>query len=209
MKICIFGADGRTGVEVVKYAKSKGYDVVAFVYSDTSNNYFPQGVEIKKGDVMNYADTLEVMRGTEAVISVLGHIKDSDPRMQTKGVQNIVKAAKELRIGRVLSLTGTGARIEGDTPSAIDIVLNVMVKLVDPDRIQDGVEHVNVLRNSGLTITIVRVLKLSKSNAPFTDYKLTDGGPAELQTSRKKVAHVLVDIINDEKYFNKFPVVSA
>ena len=44
MKICIFGADGRTGVEVVKYAKSKGYDVVAFVYSDTSNNYVkPRG----------------------------------------------------------------------------------------------------------------------------------------------------------------------
>ena len=32
-KICIFGADGRTGVKVVETAISKGYDVVAFVYA--------------------------------------------------------------------------------------------------------------------------------------------------------------------------------
>lgn len=38
MNICIFGAGGRTGVEVVRYAQEKGYRVAAFVYSESSKN---------------------------------------------------------------------------------------------------------------------------------------------------------------------------
>jgi putative NADH-flavin reductase len=208
MKICIFGADGRTGVEVVKYAKEKGYDVVAFVYNENSNKYLPEGIEIKKGDVMDYTKVTDAIKGTDAVISVLGHIKGSDLLMQTKGMENIVNAMKENGTRRVLSLTGTGARVAGDTPSLIDTLLNFIVKLVDPDRINDGVKHVEVLKNSGLDFTVVRVLKLSKSDELFNGYKLTDGGPAELQTSRKKAAQVLVDLVSDNTYINKFPVIS-
>lgn len=209
MKICIFGADGRSGVEVVKYAHQKGYEVFAFVYSDSSNKFFPEGTKIIKGDVMNYDDVFSAIDGVDAVVSVLGHIKGSDPLMQTKGMINIVKAMKELNVKRVLSLTGTGARAENDKPSVIDIFLNFIVKLVDPNRINDGVEHVKVLRNSNLDWTVVRVLKLSKKDSEVGEYKLTEGGPAELQTSRKKVAKVLVDLIDDKKYIGKLPVISV
>lgn len=210
MKLCIFGADGRTGVEVVNCANKKGIEVVAFVYSDSSNKYFPKnGITIIKGNVMDYESVLSALHGADAVISALGHIKGSDPLMQTKGMQNIVKAMQELGIKRVLSLTGTGARVEGDHPSLIDKVLNFIVAKVDPDRINDGVEHVKVLQNSNLDWTVVRVLKLGKSEKEVIDYKLTDGGPAELLTSRKKVAKVLVDLINSKDYMGKLPVVSG
>ena len=139
MKICIFGADGRSGVEVVKYAHQKGYEVFAFVYSDSSNKFFPEGTKIIKGDVMSYDDVFSAIDGVDAVISVLGHIKGSDPLMQTKGMINIVKAMNDRGVKRILSLTGTGARVENDTPSIVDIFLNSIVKLVDPDRINDGV----------------------------------------------------------------------
>ncbi len=208
MKICIFGADGRTGVDVVNYAQSKGYDIVAFVYSNNSNKHFPSNVLIQQGDVMNYEHVVNALKDTNVVISVLGHIKGSDPFMQTKGMRNIVRAMNELGISRILSLTGTGVRVTGDTPSIIDKILNYIIVRIDPDRITDGIEHVRVLKESGLDFTVVRVLKLSKNSSSFGAYKLTDGGPAELQTSRKKVAHILVDLIDDQTYFRKFPVVS-
>lgn len=209
MKICVFGADGRTGIQVVKYAVNQGFEVVAFVYSDSSNKYFPKDVVIQQGDVMNYEKVFNAIEGTAAIISVLGHIKHSPPLMQTKGMKNIVQAMKSLGIHRVLSLTGTGARAPEDTPSILDKILNFFVKIVDPDRIYDGVEHVKVLRDSGLDFTILRVLKLSNSDTEFTQYRLTDGGPAEWQTSRNKVAKVLVDLINDKKYIGKLPVISG
>jgi len=56
--------------------------------------------------------------------------------------------------------------------------------------------------------TIVRVLKLSNSPKMNQKYRLTTGGPAELHTSRKKVAQVLVDLIEDKNYIRKMPVVS-
>jgi putative NADH-flavin reductase len=196
MKICIFGADGRTGREVVQSAKDKAHEVVPFSYSEGQ-------------DVMDYEAVRKAINGCEAVISTLGHIKGSDPLMQTKGIGNIVKAMKELGIRRVLSMTGTGARVAEDKPSLADRFLNFGVKLVDPERINDGVEHVKVLQESGLDWTIVRVLKLSKSDAEAKDYKLTDHGPAELLTSRKKVAKVLVDLLDDTNSYGKLPVISG
>lgn len=209
MKICVFGADGRTGLEVVNYAKNKGYDVIAFVYNDNSSKYFSNDILIKNGNVMDYNRVREALEGAGVVISVLGHIKGSDPLMQTKGITNIVNAMKELGIKRILSLTGTGARVEGDKPSIIDRIMNLIVKAIDPNRINDGVKHIKVLQDSGLDFTIVRVLKLSKDDKECKNYNLTDGGPAELQTSRKKVAKVLVDLIDDKKYLYKFPVISG
>jgi len=196
MKICIFGAAGRTGREVVQSAKAKAHEVVPFSYSDGK-------------DVMDYEAVRNAINGCEAVISTLGHIKGSDPLMQTKGIGNIVKAMKELGIRRVLSMTGTGARVAGDKPSLVDRCLNFGVKLVAPDRINDGVEHAKVLQESGLDWTIVRVLMLSKSDSEAKGYKLTDHGPAELLTSRKKVAQVLMDLLDDTNSYGKLPVISG
>jgi len=209
MKLCVFGAGGRTGVEVVRYAHSLGFEVTAFVYHDMPKGFFPDGVSIQKGNVMDYDSVEEALRGADAVISALGHVKGTDPLMQTRGITNIVHAMKKHGIKRVLSLTGTGARVEGDTPSIIDRLLNVLIKLVDPNRIRDGLKHVEVLEESGLDFTIVRVLKLGNSNKECENYTLTDGGPAELQTSRKKVPKVLVDLINDKQYIAKQPIISG
>ncbi len=209
MKLCVFGADGRTGVEVVKYAIEQGHEVTAFVWGDGPYTYFPKDVRIQKGDVMDYTAVTQAIQGSDAVISVLGHIKGSDPLMQTKGMKNIMGAMQALGVRRVLSLTGTGARVSGDTPSLVDKFLNFIVGLVDPDRINDGVEHVKVLQNSSLDWTVVRVLKLSKIDTDVRTYTLTQGGPAELQTSRKKVARVLIDLISDGASIGACPVISG
>jgi putative NADH-flavin reductase len=209
MKICIFGAAGRTGVEVVHCARGHGFEVVAFVRGAGSNRGFPTDVAVQRGDVMDYASVLEAIRGSGAVISVLGHVKGSAPFMQTKGMFNLVKAMGETGIKRVLSLTGTGARVEGDKPSFLDRVLNCMVGIVDPARINDGVEHIKVLRESNLDWTVVRVLKLGNSNREIKQYKLTAGGPAEPLTSRKKAARVLVDLVNNNEYTGRLPIISG
>lgn len=209
MKLCIFGAGGRTGVEVVKYALRQGFEVIAFVHSDSSRAYLPEGISIQQGDVMDYDKVEEALKGVDAVISVLGHVRGTDPRMQTTGITNIVRAMRKNGIKRVLSLTGTGARVEGDKPSIIDRLLNVVIKVVDPNRISDGLQHIEVLKESGLDFTIVRVLKLSNRKKESKNYMLTDGGPAELQTPRKKVAKVLVDLINDTNYISKQPIISG
>ncbi len=209
MTLCIFGADGRTGKEVLQYALGENHDVVACVFHAVPDGYFARGVVVREVDIRNYDSVKDVLHDCGAVISVVGHIRGSHPRMQTDGMKNIVRAMEELGVKRILSLTGTGARAEGDTPSRIDRILNVLVERIDPDRIHDGRKHVEVLKASSLDWTVVRVLKLSSSGRDVTGYRLTPGGPAELMTSRKKVAKILVDLVPDTQYVRMLPVVSG
>ena len=209
MKICIFGADGRTGSEIVKYAKSKGYEITAFVYTGSILSFSSNDIKIIEGDVLDYHQVSLACTDVDVIVSALGHVQGSDPRMQTKGIINIVRAMKEINLTRIISLTGTGVRVQGDTPSTIDKILNYLVTLLDRNRMVDGIEHAKVLQQSGLDWTIVRVLKLNSSQKSIKNYTLTSGGPAELLTSRKKVSKVMIDLIEDTRYSNALPVVSA
>lgn len=208
MTICIFGAEGRSGVEVVKQALSRGHQVTAFVYDKKSLAYIPDGAKVYLGNILNYNEVLNAIDRVDAVISVVGHVKNSDPRMQTKGIRNIILAMKEKGVRRVVSLTGTGVRQPGDKPSMADYLANFAIKIIDPERIRDGIEHAEALGRSGLNWTILRVLKLSNSAWSPTDFRLTTGGPAENITPRQKAACILVSLASSNDFVGSMPIVS-
>lgn len=206
-RVCIFGADGRTGVELVKKTIDSGYNVVAFVYDKENCNQFDESVKIIQGNILDYENVEQVVLDVDVVISVIGHIKNSDPLMQTKGIGNVINAMKKHGVKRLISLTGTGARISGDRPSLIDQFLNFIINIIDPERITDGKEHVKVIQGSGLDWTILRVLKLTTKKTS-SNYRLTEYGPAELFTSRIKVAKIIIDLIDSKEFIHKMPIPS-
>lgn len=206
-KICIFGADGCTGVEVVKKAIASGNDVIAFVYSKDNLDQFDTLVEIVQGNILDAKAVEKAVKGADSVISVVGHIKNTDPLMQTKGIQNVISAMKEYNIKRLISLTGTGARIPNDTPSMIDRFLNMIISKIDPQRINDGIKHTEAIAESHLDWTILRVLKLT-NNQFLGEYTLTEHGPAEYTTSRAKVASIMIDLATSLDYVRKMPISS-
>jgi hypothetical protein len=137
---------------------------------------------------------------------LIGHVKDSPAFVQTSAIANVLSAMKRHHIKRILSLTGTGARMPNDTPSLVDRVLNTGIAIIDPERINDGIAHVDVLRESDADWTILRVLKLTD----FTvhSYKLTEHGPARLLVSRAVVADALLTILAEDKFHKQAPIVS-
>jgi hypothetical protein len=113
---------------------------------------------------------------------------------------------KKHHINRIMSLTGTGVRMPGDTPSLTDRVLNAGIKIIDPERIQDGIAHADVIQESDTDWTIVRVLKLT--DFPLHGYTLSDHGPARFLVSRAVVADALLTILTDNTYHKQAPIVS-
>ncbi|MCA9328953.1 NAD(P)H-binding protein, partial [Candidatus Saccharibacteria bacterium] len=93
-----------------------------------------------------------------------------------------------------------------DRPNFIDKVLNFSIKLIDPQRILDGIDHVEEIKYSDLDWTIVRVLKLQ--NTRPTSFRLTEGGPAKLITSRVEVAKACLEVLEKNEFMQKAPIIS-
>lgn len=205
MNIAVLGADGRSGQAFVRIALESGHNVRGGYRSAKPKikhpNYTPMLC-----DGENLDQVAKLISGCEAVVSLIGHVKGSRKYTQTESTKNIVTAMKKQNISRLVSLTGTGARFNGDEPSIIDKLLNLAISLIDSDRINDGKEHVKIIQNSQLEWSILRVLKLQ--NTKFKNYRLSTGGPAKLITSRQEVADACMNLLESSSFINQAPIIS-
>lgn len=205
MKIAVIGASGKTGRVFVNAALGAGYDIRAGVYRSEVFKASDH-LEVVRIDALKAEDIDKLVRGCDVVVSVIGHVKDSPAYLQTTAISNVLSAMKRYHIRRLVSLTGTGVRCLGDTASLMDIVMNSAVRLIDPARLRDGRAHADVIRDSDVDWTIVRILKLT--DGLEQSYTLTDHGPAKTFVSRRTVAEALLRVVHDGDHIREMPVIS-
>ena len=203
--IAVLGASGKSGRAFVKEALAKGYKIRAGVRSSP----LPEqpNLEIITCDATISSDVARLIQGCTAIVSLIGHVRGSSATVQTDAMRVVVEQMKLQGITRIISLTGTGVRVAGDKPTLIDTLANAAIKFIDADRINDGVQHAEILKDSDLSWTIVRVLKLT--NRPPTPFTLTQHGPAKLFTSRTEVARAILQILDSTEWTQSAPVVST
>ncbi len=203
--VAVLGADGRSGQECVTALLNAGYMVRAGVHSGSLE---PRaGLTQQECNVMNKSDIQALLQGASIVVSLIGHGKGSPVNLQVTAIRNCIEALQDQPDSRLISLTGTGVRFPGDKPSLIDHILNISIKLIDRNRIIDGIEHAKVMQQGPVNWTLVRVLKLTNGKHHGTPH-LTTGGPAELFTPRARVAAAIVEIIRTNTFHRQAPVVS-
>jgi NAD dependent epimerase/dehydratase len=117
--ILVTGADGFIGSHLVETLIDKGYNVKAFVYYNSFNSWgwldsFPkeklERIEIFTGDVRDPNGVRTAMQGCDVVFHLAAliaipysyHSPDSYVDTNVKGTLNIIQAAKDLKIERVL-----------------------------------------------------------------------------------------------------------
>jgi NAD dependent epimerase/dehydratase len=118
-KVLITGADGFIGSHLVERLLQEGAQVKAFVYYNSFNNWgwldtFPKEklskIEIFSGDIRDPYGVKEVMKDCEVVFHLAAliaipysyHSPDSYVDTNIKGTLNILQAAKELNIEKIL-----------------------------------------------------------------------------------------------------------
>lgn len=206
MNIAVIAADGRSGRAFVKAALAAGHVVYAGVRG-ASGLKEDKNLKVLQCDAIDPLDVRNLIHGADAVVSLIGHVRGSTPMVQTDAMGVIVSEMKKAGIRRIVSLTGTGVRFDGDKITIMDRILNLGISVIDPDRVRDGREHAEVLKRSGLDWTILRVLKLQ--NAHQSDFVLKDHGPTKLYVSRKDVAQAVMHVLRDpKKYSGKAPILS-
>ncbi len=205
MRIAVVAADGRSGRAFVEAALAAGHYVRAGIRG--RNSFSPhRHLTVIQCDATNEEQMSELLRASDAVVSLIGHVKGSDANVQTTATRTIIAGMNKRGIKRMVSLTGTGVRIQGDAPNLIDKLANAIIVRIDPNRIHDGIAHVTVLQSSDIDFTVVRVLKLTSGK--LSKFSLNEHGQAKLFTSRREVAAAILDCLEDNRFLRKYPIIT-
>jgi putative NADH-flavin reductase len=205
MHIAVIAANGRLGALFVEEALVAGHTVRAGIRGKSTFTLHPN-LEIIECDATDPDDVRRLLSGQDVVVSALGHVKGSAPDVQTKATEIIITIMQEQGIKRFVDVTGTGVRFPGDTISLVDIFLNLAVKIVDPDRVKDGIDHMKVLQASTVEWTTIRILKLQNTIAQPFDLLLN--GPTKWYVGRREVAKAMLQVIEKASFIQQAPILS-
>lgn len=154
MKIAIFGASGRTGIELVKQSLEKGHAVTAFVRDPARLAVEDKKLSLVVGDVLDPASVDQAVKGQDAVICALGGGADlKKTSLRAIGTINIINSMNKHEVDRLLAVTAMGVGESWDTLSRMNKIFFATVLKSARD---DHEAQESAIKESGLDWTIVR-----------------------------------------------------
>jgi NADH dehydrogenase len=122
MKIFLTGGTGFVGSEVLRQLVAAGHTVRALVREGSEDKLeVAAGVEVHSGDVTDAASLVGGLQGCDAVIHLVGIIREFPRRgvtfkkMHVEGTENVLEAAQEQGVGRYLHMSSNGTRERSST----------------------------------------------------------------------------------------------
>lgn len=107
MKLVIFGATGHLGKFVLEEALNAGHQVSVLVRHP--EKLLPQkNLEIIHGDALSINDVLQIIKGKEAVISVISEGPEIINNTQSVAVGNMIKAMQQTGVKRIICMGANG-----------------------------------------------------------------------------------------------------
>ncbi len=154
MKLAVFGATGKTGLEIVKLALSQGHSVTAFVRDAARLPVEHEQLSFVIGDVFDPDRVAQGIQGQDAVICTLGagsSLKKTSVR--TVGTINIIHGMKEHKVNRLMVVTAMGVGESWNTLSTFNKFF--FATLLKSSR-DDHESQESAVKESGADWTIVR-----------------------------------------------------
>jgi putative NADH-flavin reductase len=206
MKVAVFGAAGRTGVEVVTQALAQGHEVTAVVRNpDAITN---KDVRIAVADVHDQSQVTAALTGVEGVISTLGGKPRQPTSVYSDGIVKITEAMRATGARRLLCLS-TGALDQSKVPAAQRFVQGIVVKLMFKHGHADmGAMEATLRTVDDLDWTVVRVPGLT-GKAATGKYRVAEAPlnkPSMI--GRADLAAYLLSALDDAETFRTIVEIS-
>jgi NADH dehydrogenase len=122
MKAFVTGGTGFVGNHVIQALLDSGNQVRAFVRQRSEYKLKrPRDIEISYGAISSTAELVQGMMGCDAVIHLVGIIRPfpskgvTFERLHTEATANVIAAAKETGVSRIVHMSALGAREDGPT----------------------------------------------------------------------------------------------
>ncbi len=112
-------------------------------------------------------------------------------------------------VRRIVTLTGAGVRLTGDTPKAVDRVFGTALKLLQGKLLADSVAYVEAVRTSDTDWTVVRAPRLLDGSVTGTVVSRPHVGQGtSSKLTREDLATFLLDAVTDDATIGTAPAVS-
>ena len=208
MKLTLFGATGKTGLELLEQALEKGYEVTAYVRTPSKLTQQNSRLTVKQGDLSETDKVREAVRGADAVLSALGPVNNKPQTPLTEGFHVITDAMQQEGVKQLILVTGAGVPDPNDEPKFINHAISTLLKLMAGNVLKDSKGVVEVVKNSALDWTIVRVPRLTDKAATGTVKTGYVGTGPGTQISRADVATFMLEQLKDDTWLRKAPAIS-
>lgn len=208
MNITIFGATGKTGVQLVGQALAAGHQVTAFARNSSKLNLKNEHLALMQGDVENAAQVEAAVNGANAIISVLGPTGNIPDYKVSRGTQNIIAAMNKVGVRRLVVSSGAGVGDPNDTPKLFNHAINFALKLMAKHIYEDMKRVVDVVHASDLDWTIVRVPMLTDDLKKGTVRVGYVGRDIGARISRADMADFMLKQVSDKTFLHQAPAIS-
>jgi putative NADH-flavin reductase len=153
MNITVLGANGKTGIEVVRQALAAGHSVVGVVRHEGGLESNPD-LSIVIGDVTDSKVIAQASKDSDVLISTLGSASNRSTLM-TDTVKAVIEASKIT--GRKRLILMSSFAVESDHLKGAVKMIPIMIK----GMLGDKTASENLLRGSDLDWTIVYAARLT------------------------------------------------
>ena len=200
MNLVVFGATGKTGLEIVKQALAQGHTVRAFVRTPAKMMLKDSRLEVFQGDVLDPIAVDAAVRGQDAVVCALGTKEVRHTTVRSEGTRHIVSAMKARGVGRLVVVTSLGTN---ESWKQLRTFGKVFFRLFLGDVIEDHGKQEDLVRASGLAWTIVRPSRLTDGPRTGAYKASTDLSLKAGRIARADVADLVMTCLADERYLGE------
>lgn len=205
MKIVVFGATSPTGRHIVEKALQAGHDVTAFVREESKLLVKHERLRIVCGDALNPAQVEEAIRGSDAVLSMLGP-KGKPAVMAAESTKHIVRAMEKYGVRRLVVVSVAGVPVPQDNRGFN--LASALIRLFLKDVFVDRENQLAVLESSKVDWVAVRVPRLT-NDAPIGSIRTFFGNPSpRMKISRADLAHFMLRQVTDHRWLRQAPIVT-
>ena len=207
VKIALIGATGKVGKPLLKQLLDRGYLVKSLIRKPQSYSVTHPSLEIIAGDVKDLETVIELVKGCDAVISVIGQRKD-EPLISSLAASNLIHAMGREQISRYIFLTGLTQDMPGDQKGPASQKGTVWMKQQFPIVVADKEKAVELLQESNIDWTIVRLPWIEETEEKKKLLVDLRDCPGE-KVSTTGLAAFLIEQIRDPAFIRKAPFVAS
>lgn len=210
MKLTVFGATGKSGRILVRKALEAGHELTAFARTPEKLDARHDRLSVVKGDALDAAAVAEAIRGSDAVVSLIGVNPKSLEPVFAASVANMIAGMRAAGVRRLVLSAGAGVGDPNDAGGLAGKLIGGLIKLLARRAYEDGLAAAAAIRAAAdLDWTMVRLPMLSDEPGGRGSLRIgylgKGTGP---RLSREDLAGFMLRELVERRYVRQAPVIS-